>query len=110
MVEVLGVEDRTAEDRMVEVRVVKVPEEAGDKVEVKEEEETMVADQTATVVVPRKNAKPFTNHLVQRNTSRNNLANLLEIPSVKSFQLNYVDKDVLYSQDQKSAMTKISPQ
>ena len=43
VVEVLGVEDKIVEDKTVEVKMVKVPEEAGDKVEVKEEEEeTMV--------------------------------------------------------------------
>ena len=47
VVEVLEVEDRTAEDRMVEVRVV--PEEAGDKVEVKEEEETMVKGEQGVI-------------------------------------------------------------
>ena len=49
VVEVLGVEDKTGEDRMVEVKMVKVPEEAEDKVEVKEEEETMVRGEQGVI-------------------------------------------------------------
>ena len=50
VVEVLGVEDKTGEDRMVEVKMVKVPEEAEDKVEVKEEEEeTMVKEDQGVI-------------------------------------------------------------